>query len=148
QTISELIQLDESGQLIQDVISQYLEDSVQSISAMRQNLYIPLILSWLSIFLHRPRQSRMLMRLCHHFPRDRDDLRRLGQEAVHLRGSATALGLLQVDHICDSIHTQCRATATNHMHRQIDYKIRLLEEANRRAQRWLSNFLNINITPT
>ncbi|KAI9624932.1 hypothetical protein KEM48_008654 [Puccinia striiformis f. sp. tritici PST-130] len=90
----------------------------------------------------------MLMRLCHHFPRDRDDLRRLGQEAVHLRGSATALGLLQVDHICDSIHTQCRATATNHMHRQIDYKIRLLEEANRRAQRWLSNFLNINITPT
>ncbi|POW02943.1 hypothetical protein PSHT_11898, partial [Puccinia striiformis] len=117
QTISELIQLDESGQLIQDVISQYLEDSVQSISAMRQNL-------------------------------DRDDLRRLGREAVHLRGSATAVGLLQVDHICDSIHTQCRTTATNHMHRQIDYKIRLLEEAIRRAQRWLLNFLNINKTPT
>ncbi|KAI7942768.1 hypothetical protein MJO29_012612, partial [Puccinia striiformis f. sp. tritici] len=68
------------------------------------------------------------------------DYHRLGQEAVHLGGSASALGLVQVGHICNQIHIQCRANPTNHRQNEINNQVHLLDEANRRARRWLLDF--------
>ncbi|KAI7956444.1 hypothetical protein MJO28_003539 [Puccinia striiformis f. sp. tritici] len=108
---SELIQLDEDNNFLSEVISEFFHSSVYVTTGRKADTN-----------------------------RESGDYHRLGQEAVHLGGSASALGLIQVGHICDQIHIQCRESPTNRRQNDIKNQVHLLDEANRRARRWLLEF--------